>query len=161
MFEDDVPLEDRIYCGEQVKLLVLSRSLAGTYVPDLPYLVISITDPHRQDAVLADSPLLGGILRLRFNDTSHLDAPEIADCYVGNDILMCSQDAENILNFVKSRPPEIGLIICHCEFGISRSAGIAAALSRLLNHDDEFFFANYFPNIRAYNLLLDSAVALT
>ena len=48
---------------------------------------------------------------------------------------MTIQDAEKILNFVKGYPgPED--ILVHCGAGVSRSAGVAAALSLILNGSD-------------------------
>ena len=49
---------------------------------------------------------------------------------------------------------EIEWIIVHCEAGVSRSAGAVAALSKLLNGDDSYFFKHFLPNTLVYKLIL-------
>jgi predicted protein tyrosine phosphatase len=154
MFDEKVLPRERIYAGRTVAVLVLNRQLAGSFTSDVPYIVISITDPHRPEAELAQSTNLLAAYRLSFNDTSHLDEPEIAPYYVGTDILFGQEDAARLLNFVDKYLHRIDLIICHCEFGISRSAGVAAAISRILNDNDDFFFEHYVPNQGVYRTIM-------
>jgi hypothetical protein len=49
----------------------------------------------------------------------------------------------------------VDTLIVNCEAGISRSAGVAAAISKHLTGDDSFFFKNYLPNRLVYRLLLE------
>ncbi|HVH42669.1 MAG TPA: hypothetical protein VM925_10005 [Labilithrix sp.] len=59
---------------------------------------------------------------------------------------------------MNDRTVSVERIVIHCDAGISRSAAVAAALSRALRGDDtEFFTGKYKPNMRVYRLLLDSA----
>jgi hypothetical protein len=48
----------------------------------------------------------------------------------------------------------------HCGAGVSRSAGVAAALGKWLNNDDGFIFNNfsYCPNFTCYRLVLNEAL---
>lgn len=46
-------------------------------------------------------------------------------------------------------------IILHCDAGVSRSPGVAAALSKSLLGDDAEFFRRYRPNMRVYRTLLN------
>jgi protein-tyrosine phosphatase len=46
-------------------------------------------------------------------------------------------------------------IVLHCNAGLSRSPGVAAALSNVLCGNDQSFFERYRPNRRVYTLLLD------
>lgn len=50
---------------------------------------------------------------------------------------------------------KINLIICQCEAGISRSAGVAGALSKVLNKDDSKIFEDYCPNMLVYRTVLE------
>jgi predicted protein tyrosine phosphatase len=50
-------------------------------------------------------------------------------------------------------------IICQCDSGISRSSGMAAALSLIYNKDDLWVFNNpkYRPNMHVYRTILKAA----
>lgn len=61
--------------------------------------------------------------------------------------------AKQILDFVDKHSDK--LIICQCEAGISRSAGVAAALSKIYNGTDDFFFKRYIPNNLVYKTILE------
>ncbi len=145
------PIAERIYHGSVVNFLVLNRHDIETVVPDVPYLVISIADPERAEAVLAASPLQRAVLRLRFHDKSGARAA------LSGKVAMTPTVAREILAFVRKHLPEVALIACQCEAGISRSAAIAAALSRVLQGEDSFFFAHYAPNDWIYQTLLKAS----
>lgn len=48
-------------------------------------------------------------------------------------------------------------VIVHCDAGVSRSAGVAAALSKYYNGDDSYFFDSgiYRPNMLCYRTMLN------
>ena len=46
-------------------------------------------------------------------------------------------------------------VVLHCDAGMSRSPGLAAALSKVLVGDDTEFFKRYRPNMRVYRTLLE------
>jgi predicted protein tyrosine phosphatase len=139
-------LEPDVLGGPYMWFLVLSRPRVARVTPNVPYIVISITDPDRPEAVIAECPLRMAVLRLAFDDVdvagSIWKAPS-------------EEDAEAIVRFVAERRSMADLIVCQCEAGMSRSAGVAAALSRWLNGHDEEFFERYLPNRRIYRLILD------
>jgi predicted protein tyrosine phosphatase len=137
-------LEPDVLGGPNVWMLVLSRPAAARVKPNVPHLVISVTDPEMPEAHLADSPLRMGVLRLKFHDVGE-DRPRSR--------APGEEDARAIVEFVKARRSMADLIVCHCEAGISRSSGIAAALSRWLNGHDEEFFRRYLPNRLIYRLI--------
>lgn len=56
MFNDDVPPLERLYTGERVGLLVLGRAQIADLTPEVPYIVISVTDPDRTDASVLPTP---------------------------------------------------------------------------------------------------------
>lgn len=71
---------------------------------------------------------------------------------------MTRQDADNIIQFVNQHINEVEQIIVHCGAGISRSAGVCAALMMIINGDDSAIFDNgqYCPNMHCYRLVLES-----
>ena len=146
-----LPFAERIYRGSVVDFLVLGRHDIETVVPAVPYLVVSVTDPDRTEAVLAESPYQKAVLRLRFHDKS---GPRAA---LSGKVAMTPAVAREILVFVREHLPEAALIVCQCEAGISRSAAIAAALSCILQGEDSFFFAHYAPNNWIYQTLLKAS----
>ncbi len=84
---------------------------------------ISITDPGAPDARLSDR--WRAIWRVSFHDIDALP-PDLT----GNPppVLMDQPSADGIAEFVWRHWP-IPLIVAHCEAGISRSAGVVAALN--------------------------------
>ena len=145
------PFAERIYHGPQLSFLVLNRFEAATVAPEMPYAVISITDPEREEAALAESPNRRAVLRLSFHDKSKARAATLGKT------AMTSADAQTILGFVQEHRREVTLIVCQCEAGISCSAAIAAALSRIMQGEDSFFFVHYAPNDYIYKTLLEAA----
>ena len=158
MFSSETFLAERIFAGSNYKFLVLSRTDIKTFVSELPYLIISITDPETPDAEIAESPNLKAILRMKFHDVGKPSRRfGIEFDSLITDISMTKEDAQKILSFVNKKLTEVELIVCHCEQGISRSAAIAAALSRILQNEDEFFFQHYWVNRWVYDLLLENS----
>ncbi len=145
------PFTERIYQGSRVNFLVLNRYEVETVMPEVPYLVLSVTDPERPEAILAASPHQRAVLRLRFHDKGKGRPPVVGK------VVMTPEDARAIISFVYAHLAEVELIVCQCEAGISRSAALAAALSRILQDEDHFFFEHYAPNDWIYRTLLEAA----
>jgi len=143
----------KIFVGEKKSFLVLNRKLAGTETLNVPYVVISITDCDKQDAKLARSSNCKGVLKLKFSDA---DEPQ------SNVRLFTPKDARKILRFVEEHSTDSECIVVHCEAGLSRSPGVASALSVLTNGErqDDFFFKHYRPNSHVRRVILDEAEKL-
>ena len=62
--------------------------------------------------------------------------------------------AEHMAEFVKSVVNNIKILVCHCVMGVSRSAGVAAAVSKYYFDEDSKYFKQYVPNTLVYTLLL-------
>lgn len=108
--------------------------------------VISISSPafsYREH--IYPSPYNGivSVLRLCFDDVD------------GGKDCITESDAEAVKRFVNAHKDK--LIIVHCDAGISRSAGIAAALMKFYNGDDTPIFDNpkYCPNMLCYRTMLN------
>lgn len=132
---------------------ILSRTGAKSYFYhplDHDCVVISITDIDSDPVHFAQNNRIKAILRRSFADT---------DANVPN--AMQKEDADRIVEFVSRWKDQVEEIIVHCEAGISRSAGVCAALMLWLNGTDSPIFDNaYFhPNMRCYRLVLNSVGA--
>lgn len=86
------------------------------------------------------------ILRLWFDDVDE----KITNC-------MNEDHAKAIKDFVDRYADYDVTVIVHCDAGVSRSAGVAAALSEYYNGDDSYFFDSgyYTPNMLCYRAMMD------
>lgn len=100
-----------------IELRVLSREAAERYEPRGVEACISIGDPSAAPAKL--SRAFAAVLRLTFNDIVASPAVE--------DVLFAAEHAGDILRFVRQWP-HVERIVVHCEFGASRSPGVALGL---------------------------------
>ena len=100
-----------------IDLLVLSRDEAERYEPRGVEVCISLGDPRAPPAELAAA--FASVLRLTFND--------IVGSPADDDILFAADHADEILRFVRQWP-DADRIVVHCEFGASRSPGVALGL---------------------------------
>ena len=68
------------------------------------------------------------------------------------------EDAKKICEAVNEMKDFVTQIIVHCEAGVSRSAGVAAAIGKYLNGDDMFIFGapRFSPNITCYRKVLNT-----
>ena len=144
-----------IYDHSKIKILSrqfmenLDHPLAYINLDILSHIVISITDNDLPDCNIPDRIDCQGILRLKSSDWNRNDV-EIDKEYQ----FFTKTMATAVLEFINTHIDNIKSIIVHCEAGVSRSAGLAAALSKLLNNDDRFFFEYFSPNILVYNALI-------
>ena len=134
-----------LYKDEKLSIQILSQELARTTEQDVPYFVISITPKNCSDADLKKSKNKTSVLRLKFDDVES-----------GKNALTDDQALE-IKNFVlENLQKGIHSCIIHCTMGMSRSAGIGAALSKVINGDDSLFFKYYMPNMRCYRKVFNA-----
>ena len=134
-----------------MKFLVMSEREILKYNVKEPHIIISIFSPSKTGkAFIPYRPNCLEILYLEFYDLDKDTGQFPYDRFLFNHI-----DAKNILNFVEKYRDKISLIICQCEAGISRSAGVAGALSKILNGDDTEIFKKYLPNMLVYRTILN------
>ena len=132
--------------GPEMFVYVLNRERLLEYEETKPHLVIAVSDPTTKVHQLRDNSNRMGQLLLSFWD---LDKkwPSIPDGY------FTQEHAKQILDFVNSHR-DAKVIYCACEAGISRSAGIAAALAKIYTGYDSEYFKRYIPNRRVYSIIL-------
>jgi predicted protein tyrosine phosphatase len=143
--------------GPVMDFLVLGRAEALRIAPEVPHIFISITTPDAPDARLADSANRMEVLRLQFHDVDR--APEPPVLSMDEVTLFSDEHAREIVHFVQTHREAVRLIVCQCDAGMSRSAGVAAALSRWLQDEDAPFFRYYLPNRLVYDAVLRAAQA--
>jgi len=135
------------------RIFVLSRADVNLLNPIHDFVIITIRSPKQR---------MANIKRLKELDT-------FVDClplifydaerpHTGVDVLFNEKMAREILNFLEQHK-NINLIYVNCEAGISRSAGTAAALSKIYNGTDDKYFDSrkYIPNMLVYSTLMKEA----
>jgi protein-tyrosine phosphatase len=132
---------------------VYSRQKAkrASYKIKEPTLIISITDPLLNINTFAPNSNIVSICRVQFDDVNEENARP-------GEVLMTSQDAAKIKEHLMTYKDKVESIIVHCEVGVSRSAGIMAAIQKYMIGDDSAIFDNdkFSPNMHCYNLMLSA-----
>lgn len=128
-------------------VLSKSKAKALSYQKLLnPTVIISITDIDSKKVVFAKNSQIKAVLHLSFDD-------------VENDLFraMTCDDAEKIVAFCLKWLPKTDLIV-HCEAGVSRSAGVCAAILKRYEGSDTMIFDNphFRPNMHCYRRVLDA-----
>ena len=111
-----------------MKFQVLNRIAAKNYTykqHNHKYVIISINDVHDTANKFNRSPELVDVLTLYFDDVEQGDAYCIE-----------KEDAEKIIKFM-NKHMDVDECIVHCTAGVSRSAGVCAALMLIINGSDE------------------------
>jgi len=130
------------------KIVIKSAENIESYVSSLDedFLLISITNPWSRYIHIPASKHCKGILRLRFHDTAQKHRGKVH---------FRPRHAQRIKRFVLKNDTD--LIICQCQAGISRSAGVGAALAKYYNLDAEEYFktGGYVPNLLVFRTLLE------
>ena len=115
---------------------------------DTPTIIISIRNPYLDE--FTKYPFVS-----KDNNVKAILPMYFADVTDGEDA-MNKDMGEAIVNFVTRHPNED--IIVHCEMGVSRSAGVAAALMKYFNGDDMPIFRSYKyrPNMTCYRMVINA-----
>jgi len=140
----------------KIDILVFSRETIKEFVTDRPYLLISIRDPKSELVETQDNPNQVARIDLEFSDWDLEKFPQLKDKPQLK--AFTKEDAQYIINILRLTEKYINLIVVNCEAGISRSAGVAAALAKCLGQSDEKFFnprGPYCPNRYVYRTLLN------
>ena len=134
-----------------MKFSVLSRpkAKAFSFKPDIDdCAIVSITDVANMPNKFYPNPHIKGVCHLHFDD---VEAGEL-NC-------ITEKDAKQIVNFVNRIKDKVNLIVVHCDAGVSRSAGVCAAIMNMLGRDDVKIFENprFCPNMTCYRAVLSAA----
>ena len=128
----------------------MNREMAKKYSfrTDIPKtIIISISDTHQAANIFYPNDNIVDVLHLNFDDVD-----------TDSTNAMQPSAAETVISFVNRYINDIDQIVVHCGAGISRSAGIAAALMLIINGNDKAIFENgrYCPNMLCYKLMLNA-----
>ena len=126
-----------------------------------PTVMISISDPHMQYAAVpfsSEENKVLQILSLCFADADQ-PGPDIYGYDAAVEDLMSDEDAAQVAELLSAYPNTD--VIVHCDAGISRSAGVAAAILKHTTGDDSSIFENglYDPNLWCYQKTLAALTA--
>jgi predicted protein tyrosine phosphatase len=148
---------------KKIDIYVFSMKTIQEFITDRPHIIISIREPStpRYDNQWPEVPIslnLIGRLNLDFSDMDcRKSSPEHLK-EVGYK-LFTVEDAKSILKFLELTLPYINLIAVNCPGGISRSSAVAAAIAKILEQDDQIYFAPkgpYNPNRFIYRTILNT-----
>lgn len=129
-----------------MKIKVFSEDSVKHYKPTEPYMHIAISSQTKGLLQLPSNKFRRITLYCQFYDL---------DAALGNYKLFDKKEAKRILYWVNKYLDYVNVIVVNCEAGISRSSGVAAALSKILNGDDNYYFKNYCPNMLVYRTILN------
>ena len=134
------------------QICVMSRNLAHKY---------SFKPHEEKTAIVSINNVDSGFVNFRNNNKNNIVAVLslfFDDVCSDEPNCMNENDAEKIAEFAKSIVNKVDKIIVHCEAGVSRSAGVAAALMKYFNGDDMPIFENpqYCPNMYCYSMMLNT-----
>lgn len=140
---------------QKAKYKIMSRSTCEKYCTQKhanSSIIISIRsswDKELPKLPISDTNNVKAILSLSFDDVDISDNPKYC---------MKSEDGDKIVEFLTEWYDKIDTIIVHCDGGISRSAGVCAALMRVFEGDDYPIFDNQkkHPNMTCYLVTLRS-----
>lgn len=109
--------------------------------------IISITDIYKEPNLFQHTDWLKFVFRFQFDDVEIKEKNSITP-----------EQANKIAEAVREVEGKVDRIIVHCEAGISRSSGVAAAIMKYLFNDDMAIFNNgkYTPNMTCYRMVLNA-----
>ena len=126
---------------------VLEKNINNFDVPTIIISIRSIGDKPPKKLFLHSNPQVKDFITLAFDDVT---------TYCQGYYPITEQQARKIAKFVMRYKDSVEQIVVHCDAGISRSAGIAAAIAKYLNGNDDDFFVRspYTPNMTCYSKVL-------
>lgn len=134
-----------------MKFRVMSKEAIENFAPHITNktIIISISDMNDIPADILDKipKEVVACLFLKFDDVDY-----------DEENVMTREQADNIIEFVNAHINDVEEIIVQCGAGVSRSAGVCAALMLIINGDDTEIFSNhrYYPNRVCYRYILDA-----
>lgn len=117
-----------------------------------PFIVVSIRDPTSHRPRIRQQVGLRDILYLAFHDAEPVQGFQLPKSIR----LMNPKQATQIATFVTEQRNAISTIVVHCEQGMSRSPGVAAAVGHFWNIPVQELIESTQPNPYVYRLVLEA-----
>jgi len=143
------------------KFSICNRDTISTKCFGFKHHLISIHSPEDSPPTLPPCENRLDVLTLGFSDINYIPKdPNVAKAMMADVIkeihvvYFDDKMAKQILDFVKKRYDDGNDYVIHCDAGISRSPGVAAALSKIYLNDDNWYFERYLPNSLVYTIIL-------
>lgn len=131
-----------------MNFLVQTRGAMADFDYNRKYVVISISNDGDDKPEIKETANLKDVLFLQFDD---IDVPKQGHREFNDD------HAREIINFYEHYKSDIDAIVVHCQMGMSRSPGVAAALQLVHDGDDDIWFKTKTPNRLVYRKILGAA----
>jgi predicted protein tyrosine phosphatase len=131
----------------QIEVMSRSRAKKESFRTDIPStIIVSITDIEKDSVKFNNNRSIKAICRVKFDDVDS-----------GNNAIT-EQQAKQITEFIKKNQHKAERIIVHCEAGICRSSGVAAAIMKWIDGDDMPIFKDgrFTPNMKCYRMVLNA-----
>jgi len=143
-----------------MQFLVLNRDSVKHFKTDKVHILIQIYCSNDYVEPIEFLSSRRDVLKLQFDDWNAEQKIKIESRYENSQkmkdmIYFDNNLAKSIVEFVKKHIDDIEMIICQCDAGISRSAAVAAALSKCIHGNDEYYFKHYLPNSLVYKTILE------
>lgn len=139
---------------------IMSRAQVGRYSQqrhDKRSIVVSICSTWDRELARISCTDVNNIVDVLHVQADDTDA-RVSAGYGGRGGLMTSRAAREIAQFATKHHDHVDMIVVHCDGGVSRTAGVAAALMRWFEGDEYAVFRSRVrrPNMWCYNLVLDA-----
>lgn len=134
-----------------------NQAVAGNRILE-PHIIISIFTPGDDPPKVCQNGCTMEVVQLAFDDLEGPPGPA-TQLALGNPVLFGDEEAKAIADKVEFwYRNSVDIFVCHCDAGISRSSGVAAALSKhYTGTDSNFFNSNiYRPNMLVYTKVLNA-----
>lgn len=133
-----------------MEIVIADRKVIEKLNPEIPYIVIGSTDPHKSKPEIVKNKWYIADLRLYYLDILEEDALR----YSPGSLFGLDQ-ARLTINFYNRHKAKAELCICQCDGGVSRSSAMAAFFLSISGQNPAQIFCNerYAPNSHVYNLL--------
>ena len=139
---------------------IVNRDSISTECPKFKHHLISIHSPEDSPPILPVCENRLDVLTLSFSDINYIPKEPFYSCLMADVIKEIpliyfeAPMARKILDFVEALFKDGKMYVIHCDAGISRSPGVAAALNKIYFNEDSYYFKNYSPNSLVYTTIL-------
>lgn len=142
-----------------MRVKIYSEMTVQSYAESAPHVLVSITSPDGDRPPLPDNPAREDVLWMQFHDVED-DGDTVSRWLRRNGVAPCFFNDAMALEVAKfiSAHPDVEAVVVNCEAGVSRSSGLAAAVLKHKNGNDDQVMLDdrYHPNKLVYSKVLSA-----